>query len=102
MKRGQSHYGKSTSNKRHNGIRKSEGSLTSFIRRFYKTYFGAGRENRTPVSSLARTCSTTKPYPPFARHSPLGDGELRQGKARLFSRDIPTVRRHYGNREKLN
>jgi hypothetical protein len=25
--------------------------------------FSAGRENRTPVSSLARTCSTTKPYP---------------------------------------
>ena len=29
-----------------------------------KRYFScAGRENRTPVSSLARTCSTTKPYP---------------------------------------
>ncbi len=25
--------------------------------------FCAGRENRTPVSSLARTYSTTKPYP---------------------------------------
>ncbi len=25
----------------------------------------AGRENRTPVSSLARTYSTTKPYPQF-------------------------------------
>ena len=23
----------------------------------------AGRENRTPASSLARTCATTKPYP---------------------------------------
>ena len=26
-------------------------------------YHDAGKENRTPVSSLARTCSATKPYP---------------------------------------
>ena len=32
-----------------------------FTRILYVTC--ADRENRTPVSSLARTCSTTKPYP---------------------------------------
>ncbi len=30
-------------------------------------FFCAGRENRTPVSSLARTCSTTKPYPLYVK-----------------------------------
>lgn len=34
-----------------------------FLKSIKDRYVGAGRENRTPVSSLARTCSTTKPYP---------------------------------------
>jgi hypothetical protein len=39
--------------------KEKEGSIPLFLS------FGAGSENRTRVSSLARTCSTTKPYPQY-------------------------------------
>ena len=51
---------------------------------FYECLNGAGRENRTPTSSLARTRPTTKRYPPkvvkrlSARQARLSYNNLRE------------------------
>ena len=46
---------------KHKIVRKKSGNFT----------LGAGRENRTPVLSLARTCHTTKLYPHNSIHSTI-------------------------------
>src|SRR3989344_5240445 len=43
--------------------------MKSSERAFHSSATCAGRENRTPASTLGRSRPTTKPYPPSVRHS---------------------------------